>query len=97
MPQQYITKQEKAAVAEKKLLLACARGKKSFEQVVEDAKDFSFAGTTIANLVSSNAARGVTNRLVELTGISKDSLDYCPIRVKGEDDVEQTNFAHSLW
>ena len=41
---------------------------------------------SIRNLISSNAARGVTQRLTEITGISKGSLDYFPIRFKGEDD-----------
>ena len=82
----YISKVKKEARAELKLLLALARGKKSFEQVAEDARDFSYAGKNISALAHCNAARGVTERLVGLTGISKESLDYFPIRFKGEDD-----------
>ena len=36
--------------------------------------------------MSSNAAWGVTKRLVEVTGIGKANLDYFPIRFKDEDE-----------
>ena len=48
MPKRYVTKREKEARAEVKLLYALARGKKTFQQVVEDAQDFSYAGHTTA-------------------------------------------------
>lgn len=70
----YKTRRQKAAAAELDLLLSLARGKKTFEQVVEDAKSFGFAGSEIQRLVTSNPARGVTQRLEQVAGISKNSL-----------------------
>ena len=40
-------------------------------------------GKSLQRLVTSNAARGVTQRLEELTGISKKTLQYFPLRCKG--------------
>ena len=45
------------------------------------------SGESIRNLVSSNAARGVTERIVALTGHSKHNLDYFAIRFKDENDA----------
>ena len=83
MPQKYITKAAKEARAELKLLLSLARGKKTFEQVVDDARDVSHAGQALSNLVASNAARGVTKRLVELSGVGQESctLTAAPLNV----------------
>ena len=59
----YVRKAEKEAAAELHLLLDAARSKKSYEQVVKDAQDFAYAGQSLRNQVSANAARGVKARL----------------------------------
>ena len=60
MGKKYVSKKEKDGKAELKLLLSLARGKKTLQQVVDDASDFSFAGDRLKRLVTSNPARGVT-------------------------------------
>ena len=52
-------------------------------QVSEDAEDFSLSGHAFASLVSSNAARGITARLEDVTVFGKSSL---PVRFKADDD-----------
>ena len=78
--------------AELKLLMDLAAGKKSFAQVCEDATTFSYDGSELQRLASSNAARGITRRLEELTGISADSLTYMRIRT-GEGNTSVQPFA----
>ena len=75
MVRKYIAKKEKARAAERKLLLSLARGKKSVQEVVDDAEVFSFADTSLQRLVTSKAFVGVAQRLEELTGIGNNSLD----------------------
>ena len=69
-----------AAAAELDLLLALAAGTKTFEQVKRDAETFLFASSKLRSLVASNPARGITDRLRELTGICKNSLFFFPVR-----------------
>ena len=61
------------------LLIELASAQKIFNQVRKDA-----ARLGLWSLVASNTARGITQRLHELTGISKDSLCRFPIRCKPE-------------
>ena len=63
MVKKYVPKAAKEKVAELNLLLDLARGKKTFEQIVSDATDFSYAGDSIENLIDSKASRNVTERL----------------------------------
>ncbi len=72
----------KAAEDERSLLLELAQGKKTFEQVSIDAKRLCRNGVDLRALTGSNPARSITNRLVELTGISKDNLHVFPVRCK---------------
>ena len=65
--------------AELELLIELAFGAKTFEQVNRDAARFG-----LQRLVHSNASRGISERLKELTGISKESLSFFPIRCKPE-------------
>ena len=65
--EKYKTKAQKTEEAEVKLLLALASGKKTFEQIAEDANDFSLSGKEFQELVSSNPARGITSRIEERT------------------------------
>ena len=55
-------------------------------QVSEDAEDFSLSGHEFASLVSSNAARGITARLEDVTNFGKSSLHFLPMRFKADDD-----------
>ena len=85
------SQRERMREAELYLLEALAKGEKTFEQVVRDATTFSYRGTELANLVSSNPARGVTQRMEAVTGISKQTLARIPVRMKsdGGDSPEQ--------
>ena len=67
---------------ERGLLLELARGKKTFEQVAVDARRLVRKGADLSALTGSNAARCITQRLQELTGISKDSLHFFDVRCK---------------
>ena len=51
----YITNKERARDAEIALLRSLASGKKTFQQVVEDAQTFGFAGRELSELVATNA------------------------------------------
>ena len=55
------------------LLIELAQGAKTFEQVGRDARRLG-----LHTLVHTNPARGITQRLRELTGISKESLSWFP-------------------
>ena len=66
------------------LLRELAAGKKTFEQVKDDALKFAFAGKKLKNLARSNASRGIKDRLKQLTGIGEDTLDFFPLRRQGE-------------
>ena len=68
--------------AELRLLSDFACGKKTFEQVKADADTFGFRIPELKKLIGSNAARGVTRRLADLTGVSKESLHFESIRYK---------------
>lgn len=67
---------------ERGLLLELALGKKTFEQVAVDARRLVRKGADLSALTGSNAARCITQRLQELTGISKDSLHFFDVRCK---------------
>ena len=85
----YVKQQSWIDAAELKLLKSIACGKKTFEQAAQDAMNFSYGGNELRALLrDSNAARGVTQRLKQVTGIGKDSLDYFPIRFKSPDATE---------
>ena len=73
-------------LAELDLLIELASGKKTFEQVRDDARKFMFAGTGLEGLATSNASRGTTERLKSLTGIDKDSLAHFDVRCKADVD-----------
>ena len=68
--------------AELSLLMDVAAAKKTFEQVRCDAETFRGASRALKNLITTNAARGVTQRLAEVTGISKESLSFHTVRGK---------------
>ena len=87
MPRQRKKRRLCKAQKELKLLIQLASGKKTFEQVSADA-----AMCGVDTLLGSNAARGVRRRLQDLTGISKDSLTFFPIRCKP--DVATEGGAH---
>ena len=74
--EKYKTKAQKTEEAEVKLLLAVASGKKTFEQVAEDANDFSLSGREFQELVLSNPARGITSSIEERTGFGKANLHF---------------------
>ena len=76
----------KAALAEIDLLIELASGQKTFEQVRSDASKFAFAGASLKSLIHSNASRGITQRLKELTGVDRDSLAFFEVRCR-EDDL----------
>ena len=61
---------------ERELLLELARGKKTFDQVATDARRHAATSGACSALTGSNPARCISQRLTELTGISKDSLDF---------------------
>ena len=65
--------------AELELLIELASGAKTFVQVERDAARFG-----LASLIHANPSRGITERLKELTSISKETLDFFPIRCKPE-------------
>ena len=70
---------------ELKLLLELCNGKKTFEQVKEDASRYArrnFGLRRLRHLSRSNASRGISQRLAELTGISGGSLHYARVRCK---------------
>ena len=85
------TQRQRIRNAELTLLEELAAGKKTFEQVVQDAQTFSYRGSELAALISSNPARGVTQRLEAITGISKNTLAHIPIRFNtaGPDGPEE--------
>ena len=64
------------------LLLELARGKKSFEQVSIDAKRLCSRGADLSALCGANPSRSISLRLLQLTGISKDTLNFFPVRCK---------------
>ena len=66
--------------AELTLLTDLAFGKKTFAQVSRDANTFSYKGTELSRLMFSNPARGISQRLQDLTGFSEDSLTWMEIR-----------------
>ena len=68
---------------ELELLIELAQGAKTFEQVGRDARRLG-----LHTLVHTNPARGITQRLRELTGISKESLSWFPVRCKSESATE---------
>ena len=73
------------------LLLELAQGKKTFRQVQIDVKRYRFPAKRLRQLAQTNAARGVTERLTEITGISKESLHFSAVRCKpdaGHSDSE---------
>lgn len=77
---------DQVAEAELDLLIELASGKKTFDQVRSDALKFAFAGEGLQRLVHSNASRGITQRLKQLTGIDKESLSYFEVRCKEDCD-----------
>ena len=79
----YVTKRQLEAKAELKVLRSIARGKKSFAHACEYAANFEFAGHHIGALATSSAGRGIAKRMGVITGVTKASLGYFPIRLKG--------------
>ena len=75
-------RQHDLRTAELELLSDLAAGKKTFAQVSKDAKSFKYAGTGLGHLVSTNPARGVAERLKQLTGVSKSSLFFANVKCK---------------
>ena len=75
--------------AELELLVELASGFKTFEQVKADAVRFG-----LPTLIHSNPSRGITARLKELTGISKESLTFFPIRCKLEAATNGSTMPH---
>ena len=73
---------ERIRKAELSLLADVAFGRKSFAQVKRDAQTFSYQGTELQSLVFANASYGVTKRLVDVTGVSSDSLTFIKIRTQ---------------
>ena len=65
---------------ELQLLLDYTAGKKTGEQVQADARTFRRGSPDLLNLMDSNASRGVSCRLQELTGISNQSLHRSEVR-----------------
>ena len=59
------------AQAELELLIELTAGAKDFDQVYKDARRHG----CIELIRDTNASRGITRRLKELTGISKESLN----------------------
>ena len=72
------------ASVERDLLLELAKGKKTFEQIAIDARRLSARGTALPALTGSNPARCISQRLAELTGISKDSLHFFDVQCTAE-------------
>ena len=68
------TTAEKERRAELELLLELSQGKKTFAQVHADARKFAFAGARLKSLAKANKARGIRDRLGELTGLNEQSL-----------------------
>ena len=73
--------------AELELLIELASGQKTFIQVQRDARRSGWESLDR----DSNPARGITQRLRELTGVSKESLSFFPIRCKLEGKQTPTN------
>ena len=73
-------RQQRIDAAELDLLLDLASGRKTFAQVCRDASSFSYQGSELQRLCTSNAARGITQRLTTMTGVDSDSLTYIGIR-----------------
>lgn len=70
--------------AELELLIELAAGAKDFEQVYTDGRRH---GCTEL-IRDTNASRGIHRRLRELTGISKESLSWFPVRCDPDSDIE---------
>ena len=81
-------RQQKIEEAELDLLTDLAFARKSFKQVSKDARTFSYNGTELQRLVFTNPRRGLTDRLIDLTGISKESLTFIEVRA-GEGTTSQ--------
>ena len=67
---------------ERDLLLELAKGKKTFDQVSTDAQRLCRRGADLSALCGSNPSRSIAGRLLQVTGISKDSLNFFPVRCK---------------
>ena len=65
--------------AELELLIEFASGLKTYEQLNRDARRFG-----VDPLIFSNPRRGIADRLESLTGVSKESLTFLPIRCEEE-------------
>ena len=76
------------------LLLELATGAKTFEQVRKDALKSFFPGVELKKAVQSNASRGATSRLADLTGISENTLHHFPVRCKLESATEGNKMMH---
>ena len=76
------------------LLLELATGAKTFEQVRKDALKSFFPGAELKKAVQSNASRGATSRLADLTGISENTLHHFPVRCKLESATEGNKMMH---
>ena len=66
----------RALRAEVDLLAEYASGEKTFAQVRKDAQKFEFASAGLRRLIHTNASRGLTERLKQLTGVDKESLVF---------------------
>ena len=80
--------EEQAAL---ELLLELACGAKICLQVNADATKFG-----LRSLTHSNPSRGITHRLQELTGISKESLTWMPIRCKPDAATNGNTMSHPI-
>jgi len=75
--------------AELELLAEFVSEIKSFQQLDRDARRFG-----IDSLIHTNPRRGIAARLETLTGISKDSLTFVPIRCEAEAATSDDRMNH---
>ena len=59
----------------------------------KDAQKFEFASAGLRRLIHTNASRGLTERLKQLTGVDKESLFFSDVRYN-DDELGDTTRKH---